>query len=241
MHHGTCVTHVPWWISGSRTRGSEKNEPSMPGVCATHNFTYLARGPWLGSERGKRLGTWWHANVCVYNSLSWETSKMIYMRAWIYGWLIIDTQHFMLGMAGTCVNEISPFSTLQCYKAFSTITLVHEYKRFRIFYHYSSDLLLLSSISFMQRVTQYRNSSSAVENEVCYWLPESCTNEILMPRGGLGPAFIRNRSRVTSGIIRIAANANISKWKLIAQPIGIIASRFNAVYTIWCFKKAWQC
>ena len=42
MHHGTCVTHVPWCMSGSLTRGGGEN---VPGACATLNFTYLARGP----------------------------------------------------------------------------------------------------------------------------------------------------------------------------------------------------
>ena len=45
MHHGTCVTHVPWCMSGSLTRGCEENVPGIPGACATRNFTYLARGP----------------------------------------------------------------------------------------------------------------------------------------------------------------------------------------------------
>ena len=31
MHHGTCVTHVPWWMSGSLTRGDGEN---IPGACA---------------------------------------------------------------------------------------------------------------------------------------------------------------------------------------------------------------
>ena len=44
MHHGTCVMHVPWCISGSLTRGGE-NVPGIPGACATQNFTYLIRGP----------------------------------------------------------------------------------------------------------------------------------------------------------------------------------------------------
>ena len=44
MHHGTCVTHVPWCISGSLTRGGGENLPGIPGACATRNFTYLARG-----------------------------------------------------------------------------------------------------------------------------------------------------------------------------------------------------
>ena len=45
IHHGTCVTHVPWCMSGSLTRGGGENVPGIPGACATQNFTYLARGP----------------------------------------------------------------------------------------------------------------------------------------------------------------------------------------------------
>ena len=44
MHHGTCVTHVPWCLSGSLTRGGRENVPGIPGACATRNFTYLVRG-----------------------------------------------------------------------------------------------------------------------------------------------------------------------------------------------------
>ena len=46
MHHGTCVTHVPWCMSGSLTRAGGENVPGIPGACATHSFTYLSRGPW---------------------------------------------------------------------------------------------------------------------------------------------------------------------------------------------------
>ena len=46
MHHGTCVTHVPWCMSGSETRGGGENVPGIPGACATRYFTYLVRGPW---------------------------------------------------------------------------------------------------------------------------------------------------------------------------------------------------
>ena len=45
MHHGTCVTHVPWCESGSLTRGDGENAPGIPGACATRNFAYLVRGP----------------------------------------------------------------------------------------------------------------------------------------------------------------------------------------------------
>ena len=44
MHHGMCVTHVPWCMSGSLANVDWENVPGIPGACATHNFTYLARG-----------------------------------------------------------------------------------------------------------------------------------------------------------------------------------------------------
>ena len=35
MHHGTCVTHVPWCKSGSLTCGDGENVPGITGACAT--------------------------------------------------------------------------------------------------------------------------------------------------------------------------------------------------------------
>ena len=46
MHHRTCITHVPWCMSGSLTSSGGENVPRIPGACATHNFTYLTRSPW---------------------------------------------------------------------------------------------------------------------------------------------------------------------------------------------------
>ena len=46
MHHGTCVTHMLWCMSGLLTSGSGKNDPGIPGACAIRNFTYLVSGPW---------------------------------------------------------------------------------------------------------------------------------------------------------------------------------------------------
>ena len=34
MHHGTCVTHVPWCMSGSLACGDGDNVPGIPGACA---------------------------------------------------------------------------------------------------------------------------------------------------------------------------------------------------------------
>ena len=46
MHHVTWVTLVPWFMSASLSCGGGENDPGIPGACATHNFTYLVRGPW---------------------------------------------------------------------------------------------------------------------------------------------------------------------------------------------------
>ena len=35
MHHGTCVTHVSWCMSGSLTHGGGENVPGIPGACAS--------------------------------------------------------------------------------------------------------------------------------------------------------------------------------------------------------------
>ena len=45
MHHGTCVTHVPWCMSGTLTRGGGETVPGVPGACTTLNFTLLVGGP----------------------------------------------------------------------------------------------------------------------------------------------------------------------------------------------------
>ena len=34
MHYGTCVTHVPWCMSGSLTCGDGENVPGIPSACA---------------------------------------------------------------------------------------------------------------------------------------------------------------------------------------------------------------
>ena len=54
MHHGTCVTHVPWCMSGSLTCDDGENVPGIPGACApailriwqeAHSLiTYVANG-----------------------------------------------------------------------------------------------------------------------------------------------------------------------------------------------------
>ena len=76
MHHGTCVTHVPWCMPGSLTRGflriSAAGE-NVPGVCVTLNFTYLVRGPcmlaqsWLCRAYGAQH---WHEQTLPWSQFS---------------------------------------------------------------------------------------------------------------------------------------------------------------------------
>ena len=66
MHHGTCVTHVPWCMSGSLSPGGGENVPGIPGACATRNFTYLVRGPWC---RGRLI----QVSVYFYHHQDWRS------------------------------------------------------------------------------------------------------------------------------------------------------------------------
>ena len=38
MHHGTCVTHVPWCMSGLLTRGGGENDSGISGACTDPRF-----------------------------------------------------------------------------------------------------------------------------------------------------------------------------------------------------------
>ena len=51
LHHGTCVTHVPWCIPGSLTSGFlwsrwRGNVPGIPGACATRNLRIWYETHW---------------------------------------------------------------------------------------------------------------------------------------------------------------------------------------------------
>ena len=48
MLHSTCVTRMPWRMSGSLTRGGGENVPGIPDARATRNFAYLVNCPLMG-------------------------------------------------------------------------------------------------------------------------------------------------------------------------------------------------
>ena len=63
MHHGTCVTHVPWCMPGSLICGGGENDPGIPGACAPAIFVSGKRpinasiyGPSIVHQRVGRAG-----------------------------------------------------------------------------------------------------------------------------------------------------------------------------------------
>ena len=63
MHHGTCVTHVPWCMPGLLYSGGAENVPGIPGACATHNPMYRIRGPWYWSSSSRYSSLMRHVNI----------------------------------------------------------------------------------------------------------------------------------------------------------------------------------
>ena len=70
MHHGTCVTHVPWCMSGSLTCGDGENVPGIPGACAPAilRIWQEAHGPTfvLGSTNSCFLFALFLATSCLW-------------------------------------------------------------------------------------------------------------------------------------------------------------------------------
>ena len=73
MHHGTCVTHVPWYILGSLTRGGEENVSGIPGACATLNFTFRTRGPFLQHP------SWYPSRILIFVFCKNSRCKLIHI------------------------------------------------------------------------------------------------------------------------------------------------------------------
>ena len=108
MHHGTCVTHVPWCMSGSLTRGDGENVPGIPGACAIRNFAYLVRGPLrrlhvdriaVTSASQRRIECNQHdmllglfMMVLLYRTSAWW---LLYMSYWI---VIVDITRYGLNL-----------------------------------------------------------------------------------------------------------------------------------------------
>ena len=54
IHHGTCVMHVPWCMSGPPAQGGGKTFPAFPAHAQPHNFTYRAKKETHGTHQDFR-------------------------------------------------------------------------------------------------------------------------------------------------------------------------------------------
>ena len=105
MHHGTCVTHVPWCMLGSLSRVRSENVPGIPGACATRNFTYLVRHPSLTLSQCTLAGP-------VYTGMPLECQWLTQCTL-EYHWA---TQRIHAGYTGTPLEKLSGNSpTLECH------------------------------------------------------------------------------------------------------------------------------
>ena len=90
MHHGTCVTHVSWCMSGSLPRGGGENIPVIPGACATRKFYVSGKRPMGNRPDGIRYidgvpkrSLWWR------RSLSYRGHTVFVPRIWV---IVVDIQ-----------------------------------------------------------------------------------------------------------------------------------------------------
>ena len=68
MHHDTCVTHVPWCMSGSLTCGDGENVPGIPSACAPAILRI-----WQEAHEKKNTQSWHQ---------SWYTASRRFMRSY---------------------------------------------------------------------------------------------------------------------------------------------------------------
>ena len=78
MHHGMCVTHVLWCMSGSLNCSVGDNVPGIPGTCAIRNFMYLVRGPWSAGWHSLIIATW-----CDTSSRAFVMKSYINNNRWL--------------------------------------------------------------------------------------------------------------------------------------------------------------
>ena len=103
MHHGTCVTHVPWCMSGSLTCSDGENVPGIPGACApailciwqvAHaDMMSPSQYPFIISPPGtKQTILWW-----TYHRYRWLTRCLLPQSLrWRHNCHQINRQHFQI-------------------------------------------------------------------------------------------------------------------------------------------------
>ena len=70
MHHGTCVTHVPWCMSGSLTCGDGENVPGIPGACAPAILRIWQEAHGIEQATCHYLNQWW-TSLLTHSWVTW--------------------------------------------------------------------------------------------------------------------------------------------------------------------------
>ena len=73
MHHGTCVTHVPWCMSGSLTRAGGETVTRIPGACTPTIWRI-----WQNTHCND---IWWRVPLCFPRQFvyaAWLVTQPIY-------------------------------------------------------------------------------------------------------------------------------------------------------------------
>ena len=71
MHHGTCVTHVPWCMSGSLTRGGGKTFPAFP-AHAHPRFDVSGKRPIAARNKSAQS-----ISICGDHYLAWSAPNCL--------------------------------------------------------------------------------------------------------------------------------------------------------------------
>ena len=130
MHHGTCVTHVPWCMSGSLNRSGGENVPGIPGACATRNFTYLARGPWYNRYNSSDVLLYMDIMVVLLQTLVLES---------VWNW---NCNHFLFLSIYSSVNSLRPGD------AYNTLSQLMACRPFGAKFIQTNDNMTLGSEKF---------------------------------------------------------------------------------------------
>ena len=99
MHHGTCVTHVPWCMSGSLTRGGGGNVPGDSRRMRNPQSYVFIRGPWALITKRRQGST--NSN-CYPEKYECFKQKLGYIRAHSTKYLQQYEQ---------CTNQFEPLGT----------------------------------------------------------------------------------------------------------------------------------
>ena len=93
MHHGTCVTHVPWCMSGSLTCGDGENVPGIPGACAPAILRIWQEAHCCGLEELEIRSTSLLCWRCVHVTLCWtvllQKSKILEFHMVFSRWVLL--------------------------------------------------------------------------------------------------------------------------------------------------------